>query len=381
VTKVSVFGFKIPGIVSVKIVKSAQTYQKSKFHMKTSLTQDCPGDKPVMDAIQQNQSAAALDESALCDQFASAVKVGTVELTGLIGNLAYYNSINLGDTFQGQHIPHIHRAISLPKREELAEESEYVMVNKMTGMLQYYDINEISGQVSSILGISVLILREESFNGANEEARHGVLHSSHLGQPCFVAPRLEAGLCLALYEDFKLRFKKKSSKLGYHALVVPVEAMTLDEFVLKFAFRDNWQVCRFVAGRGNEEEEIWEDESPTKITLDGVDTALGKLIKLLNAFGPRLNGASRRLASIIGSTIASSLTTTWDGLTSNMMIASGINVLLHHLSSSLDPHKHVSSAILIESLQDSLNSKYEFQDEWEVVNITQRVNNAILFHR
>jgi hypothetical protein len=64
-----------------------------------------------------------------------------------------------------------------------------------------------------------------------------------------------------------------------------------------------------------------------------------------------------------------------------MMIASGINVLLHHLSSSLDPHKHVSSAILIESLQDSLNSKYEFQDEWEVVNITQRVNNAILFHR
>lgn len=61
-----------------------------------------------------------------------------------------------------------------------------------------------------------------------------------------------------------------------------------------------------------------------------------------------------------------------------MMVASDINILLHHLSSTLDHHKHVSSAILVESLQDSLNLKYGFQDEWEVINIKQRVNDAML---
>jgi hypothetical protein len=61
-----------------------------------------------------------------------------------------------------------------------------------------------------------------------------------------------------------------------------------------------------------------------------------------------------------------------------MVIASGVYILLHHLISTIDPHKKVSTAILIESLQDSLNAKYGFEDEWEVVKIAARVNTTLL---
>ena len=128
-----------------------------------------------------------------------------------------------------------------------------------------------------------------------------------------------------------------------------------------------------------EGEEIGTDDTHVDlIPLNGVDVAQGKLIKLLNAFGAKLSGSARRLANSTRSIIISSQPNNWDRFTENMVIASGINILLHHLCSTVDPHKNVSSAILIESLQDSLNAKYGFEDEWEVVNIAERVNNALL---
>jgi hypothetical protein len=296
------------------------------------------------------------------------------------GTISYYNDLNVGDIFHGRDIPQFHRVISLPEACNLDKNSEYIMVNKITDMIQYYEVDNISNQIASILGISVLILRDDSISEINDSARHDILHSSHLGQSCFVASELQDGLCLALYEEFKLRFKKKGRDFGngYHALVVPIEPMTLDEFVCRFAFRSNWQVCLFAAGGHGDDEVGKDDNTFDQISLSGVDTSLGKLIKLLNAFGVNLSGSPRRLADTIRSAIISSQRKSWDDLTENMTIASGINILLHHFCRTLDPHKHVSSAILIESLQDSLNSKYGFQDEWEVVDVAERINNAIL---
>lgn len=36
-----------------------------------------------------------------------------------------------------------------------------------------------------------------------------------------------------------------------------------------------------------------------------------------------------------------------------------VNVLLHHLTATVEPHRNVTSAIFIESLQDELFRKYE----------------------
>lgn len=179
---------------------------------------------------------------------------------------------------------------------------------------------------------------------------------------------------------FNLKFKKKGSVSGngYHCLVVPVEAMTLDDFVSRFAYRKYWQVCSFVAGGQKDVEVEKDDDAFHQMSISGVDTLLGKLLKLLNAFGARLRGSPRRLADSIRSLIVSSQQKSWDDLTENRTIASCINVLLHHFCRTLNPHKHVSSAILIESLQDSLNSKHGFQDEWEIVDVAERINKAIL---
>jgi hypothetical protein len=200
-----------------------------------------PDQTEIMGSVRIPLSSDQREEnqmSSLSTQFASAIQIDVIDNPTTIGRPRYYNDLVVGNTFQGRDIPHIHRAVSLPEsRESLVEHSEYVMVNKITGMLQYYDADEISSQIASILGISVLVLREYSFSGVGEDVRHGVLHSSHLGQPCFVAPSLEDGLCLALYEEFKLR-------CGYHALVVPVEAMTLDDFIARFGRRENWSICR-----------------------------------------------------------------------------------------------------------------------------------------
>eukprot|EP01039_Chlorochromonas_danica_P007079 gene7078-7829_t len=98
-------------------------------------------------------------------------------------------------------------------------------------------------------------------------------------------------------------------------------------------------------------EEAWENQNPAKISLDGVDTTLGKLIELLIAYGPKLSGATLRLAISISLTVVSSGNKSWDELASSIMMASGVNIFLHHISSTLDPRKHVSSSILIESLQ------------------------------
>lgn len=349
-------------------------------------------------SVEKNKKSSEPDNRKICadvesatvisddgNQPTAAIAVVTdhgTRSTGTIGSVTYYNDRNIGETFLGPNIPLIHRAISLPIAKDLDENSEYVMVNKLTGILQYYNVDEISSDtVGSVLGISVLILKETSIKIVDQCARHGVLHSSHLGQPCFVAPKLHPGLCVALYENFALKFKNKSHRgEGYHALVVPVEAMTLDEFISRFSYRYNWQPCIFAAGGDREAEAVGADDNHAgQISLVGVDTALGKLIKLLNAFGGKFSGSTLRLANAIRVTIMSNPNSkSWDGLIANITIASGINVLLHHLSSTIDPLKHVSSAILIESLQDSLNSKYGFQDEWEVVNVTQRISNALL---
>jgi hypothetical protein len=189
---------------------------------------------------------------------------------------------------------------------------------------------------------------------------------------------------LTVYEKFKLRFKKKGSGSGnsYHALVVPVEAMTLDEFVARFSFREYWQVCQFVAGSQEDEEIVGNDNNNVDlISLFGVDTALGKLIKLLNAFCANLKGSTRRVANTIRSFITSTQPKNWDEMTANKTMASNIHILLHHLCRTLDPHKHVSSAILIESLQDSLNLKFGFHEDWEIVDVAERINKAVLLLR
>lgn len=323
-------------------------------------------------------------EDCLSAQLTGSIQISCIEPTCHIGYLAYNNDLKVGDTYQGKNMPLIRRAISLPESADLDNNSEYVMVNVLTGMIQYYDIDDIRQQmISSVIGISVLVLTEQCISGKCEDARHGVLNSRHLKQSCFVAAEIQSGLCVALYEEFDVRFKKKldksNSAKGYHALVVPTEAMTLDEFVSRFASRNNWSLCRFAAGSGQEVEDVVSELSPFyKIALTGVDVALGKLIKILNTFGKKLNGSTRRLANAIRATIVSTKPNRWDAFIENRSIASGINVLLHHLSVSLKPLEHVSALILIESLQDSLNSRYGFQDEYEVVNLADRVNKALI---
>ena len=295
---------------------------------------------------------------ALCESLTKATR------------LCDHFDLSIGATYQGENIPLFHRVISLPEPGNLDENSEYVMVNKCTGKVQHYDVSDILNNIASIFGISVLILNEASISNV----KHGVLHSSHLGQPCFVASGLQDGLCLTIYEELMLKFKKRGSASGkgYHCLVVPVEAMTLDEFVSRFASRKYWQVCSYVAG-GQEDNEKEKDEFD-QMSLLGVDTSLGKLLKLMNAFGASLRGSPRRLVEIIRSRIVSRQQKNWDDLIENRTIATCIKVLLHHFCRTLDPHKHVSSSILNESLQDSLNLKYGFQDEWEIVDVAEHIN-------
>lgn len=147
--------------------------------------------------------------------------------------------------------------------------------------------------------------------------------------------------------------------------------MTLADFTSRFLLACNRGICSFVAGVEAEGSHL------VKLALTGVDTALGKLIKVLNAFSGSLSGSVRRLANTICSTITSTNAKNWNALICDMNIASGIYVLLHHLSITINSLKHVSTAILIESLQDSLNLKHGFEDEWEVVQLTERVNRAL----
>ena len=330
--------------------------------------------------------------SASANQPTAAISTVTDLDSTPTGNVTYCDVLNIGATFWGPYVPHMHRMMSLSTTRNLDKNSEYVMVNKRTGMLQYYDVEEIScNNVGFVLGISMVILKENSINGVNQCARHDVPYTPHLGQSCCVASQLQNGLCLALYEHFVSKFKREvniSAIEGYHALVVPAEEMTLDDFVSRFCYRDN---CSFIAGGDLAEATtstittttptttIGTDDNPAgQIPLAGVDNAVGKLIKLLNAYRGNFSGSTLRLANAIRAAIVSNPNSkSWDGLIANMTIASGINVLLHHLSSTVDPLQHVSSAILIESLQDSLNLKYGFQDEWEVVNVTERISNVL----
>jgi hypothetical protein len=88
-------------------------------------------------------------------------------------------------------------------------------------------------------------------------------------------------------------------------------------------------LCHFAAG-GEAEEDIVIKENPFDMIVltAGVDTMLGKLIKVLNAFGGKIGGSARRLANAIRTVIVSTKPSRWDALIESMSIARGINVIL-----------------------------------------------------
>jgi hypothetical protein len=88
--------------------------------------------------------------------------------------------------------------------------------------------------------------------------------------------------------------------------------------------------------------------------------------------------AIRRLTSSIQNVIVSAKSKSWNTLVENMNVASCIYVFLYLLSNTVDPLRHDSGGIFIESLQDLLDERYRFSDDWEVVGVTQRVRNALL---
>jgi hypothetical protein len=229
----------------------------------------------------------------------------------------------------------IYRAVPLPQSEgDLIADAEYVMVNKLTRMLQCYCTDS-----SPLLGISVLVLADETSDEVDEDAGGNVQHFSHFFAQTRSVPCHHCGLYLTLHEVLKQRFQTKdgSSRIGCHAHVVPVKVMTLDELVSRVACCENCQICRFVEGC-----DIKEESNIGKISLTGVDTAIGKLIKLLNAFSARLSGSTRRLASTISSIIVSAHSLIGSSqLTADVGVASGINAFFHHLDSTMDPCKHV----------------------------------------
>ena len=192
-------------------------------------------------------SSAGLDPSELKPSSSNDVELvlctelNAVQITtGNIHGLSYYD-LNIGDTYKGQYTPQFHRAISIPQSDDISEGSEYMMVNNDTQTILYYELNEISpSNLGTVLGISVLILTEECIKEIDGFARHAVLQSKFLGQPCFLGTRLPEGLGLVTFEKMGVRFnKKKSSAMGYHGLVVPIEPMALDNFISRFT-QVNW---------------------------------------------------------------------------------------------------------------------------------------------
>lgn len=289
----------------------------------------------------------------------------------------------IGGTYQGQSVPQFHRAIPLPQSNDLYEYGEYTMVNNDTQTIQYYELNEISAaNLGGVLGISVLILTEECIKENDSIVRHGVLQSLFLGQPCFLGTGLPEGLGLVVFEEIGPRFtKKKCTAKGYHGLVVPIEPMTLDNFISRFS-QASWTVCQFVAvaaGRGGPDEEV-ENHHISKIPLTDADVKLSKLIRLLNVFGEKLNGSAGRASNIIRSAVqtAAAQSQTFEALAANRDVAIAIHIFLHHLNITIDPLKKVDVAISIQSLQDSLNDLHRFDEEWTVVNIAKRVENSLL---
>ena len=315
------------------------------------------------------------DSAEMTEQAASsAAATASAPPNGQSHGVHFYNSLNAVSIFTRNSIPTIHRAISQTNGTQ--EDTEYVMENKHTKMIGYFD-NVNSNNFTEVLGISVLVLREGCISTTG---RHAVLHSSHLGQACVYSSCLQDELGLVILEDSLTHFeRKKATASGYHALVYPTAEMTLDSFIERLSWRSNWQLCNLVAGGEYvEDTDESDDDSFERIPLPGVDVPLSSLIKLLNSFQTSNKAAIRRLTSSIRHAIVSTKSKSWNTLVENMNVASCIYVVLHLLSITVDPLRHVSVGIFIESLQDLLDERYRFSDDWEVVNVTQRVNKALL---
>lgn len=62
----------------------------------------------------------------------------------------------------------------------------------------------------------------------------------------------------------------------------------------------------------------------------------------------------------------------------NESLARSVYLVLFHLNKVMNALDHVSTSILIEALLDCLNRKYDYEDEWDVVDLTQRMNNPLV---
>lgn len=301
------------------------------------------------------------------------LNLNAVQITGNVRGLA-------GGTYQGQSVPQCYRAISLPQSNDLYEWSEYIMVNNDTQTIQSYDLDEISAaNLGGVLGISVLILTAECIKEGDSTVRYAVLQSLFLGQPCFLGTGLPEGLGLVVFEEMDTRFtKKECSAKGYHGLVVPLEPVTLDNFISRFT-QASWTLCQTVAGGCPDEEAETDENHPiSKIPLTDANVKLSQLIRLLNVFGEKLNGSAGRASNIIRSAVQTVQSKTFEALAADMDVAIAIHIFLHHLNTTIDVLKKVDVAISIQSLQDSLNDLHRFDEEWTVVNIAKRVDKSLL---
>ena len=301
-----------------------------------------------------------------------------MQATGTIDGLSYYNGLEVGSSYSGAGLPIFHRAMAIPDLNTIHEHNEYVFVNRDTGIVKHYNTEEISQNTAMLHGISVLVLNESSLR----EETHGVLHSGHLGKPCFVSARLQDGLSLVVYEECGVRFNRKKSepgRTGYHGLVVSVVAMTVDDLIARFSFLPNWSVCRFIAdGAINKINEDTENDIFPHTPLDGVDTPTGKLMKVLNVFGKSLTGSVRRHALGVRNVINDATEKTWNELTASDSFSCSAYLVLFYLNRTVSVSEHVGTTIMIETLMDSLDRKYGFEEEWDIINLSERINKSLL---
>jgi hypothetical protein len=276
-----------------------------------------------------------------------------------------HDGLVIGQRISGNPIPVIHRAIGLPEAAILTEQNEYVFIENETEIVKTYTANETP------MGISCLVLSSDSLNN---DGKHGVLHSSRLGEDCFISNHLEDGRALYVLESLNLRFIKKKtdkSSSGYHCLVFPTVSMTLTQFIQQSSNGNNWHVCHAVAGAEDNDlgSSDWENISENFT----IDPGMVKLIRLLNSYACSLNGPTLGLANRIKSVIRESQSFTQ--LINSEDLAFCIYAFLHHLNETLK-NESVSSLIFVESLMDVIDSRYNISDKWTIVNITELVNKV-----
>jgi hypothetical protein len=295
----------------------------------------------------------------------------------LTENALLTDSLDVGTIING-NLPVMHRAIELPKLENVAEGYDYTYVHKITGSIKYYELLE-DGQIaeSNPLGISCLVLDDTSTN----EGRHGVLHSNHLGASCFISTKLEPDLALYVMERLRLRFTKKkpdAGRFGLHCLVIPTASMTLNTFVTKFSTKSNWDSC-IMAANGEKADKSVNEEEPDMNLIDERlfnDANMLKLVRLLNTFSNSLSGTPRFLAERIKNEIPSHQNCSLESILELGENALFIYTFLYHLNETLDPSKYFSPLIVIENLMDLIDEMSNISEEWTIVNITKLVNEV-----